>query len=427
MTSKRYLTGIDWLIHTFDHMNKQKIGRGNVFHVIFEVNSLLNVELFTRELNEFINKCDVFKGSVSRSFNLAPYWKINKNKKIEPVIISSSTIQESSELIVFFTKIFEKHDQSNDAYLYCDVVFHNEESYVSFTFSHKVFDGIGAELFVDAFEKYMEDKNSYVFENKYFEPSHLNGWIEKFKSGKQVNQKLIRLSPGRNVRVLPLGEIRDEYKFKIIQFDEEETSKIIERANKEAGYLLVMPFLLSKTVSVFNKLLNKKGIRNDNMVVPVTVNARKKGVFNKIFFNHLSFMFFSFNSKEAESPIASIKNQLYEQTKSRFADKFCNNAMLMRIFPAPILSKLLGLYSKGKMATFSFSYLGEAVNSERKLFSKAVQNVYHMPCPSVPPGIGVIINNCNGKFNLTISYLNALLDEKDAEYLVNELNEMPNE
>ena len=138
-------------------------------------------------------------------------------------------------------------------------------------------------------------------------------------------------------------------------------------------------------------------------------------------------MFFRFTNKEAENPIVSIKNQLYEQTKSKFADKFSNNAMLMRILPASVLSKLLGLYSRGKVASFSFSYLGETVFNEGKLFGKEVSSLFHLPCPSVPPGLGVFLNNYKGKFSLTISYLSTLLDDEDVAFLVNVLKEMPNE
>ncbi|MDP8266434.1 MAG: hypothetical protein P9M07_05750 [Candidatus Aceula meridiana] len=426
MTNKRYLTGIDWLIHAFDHMNQKKIGKGNVFHIVFEVNGLVNVDLFEQELNQFISSHFIFKGRAARAFNLAPYWKIDKDKEVSPVSISSRRVQEASKFIPFCIEISQKYDQSSEGYLYCDVIFHDEKSYVFFTFSHKLFDGLGAELFVDAFERYREGKQSYVFPDRRCQPSHLNRWGEKFKAGRHVNRKLLWLSPGRKVRALPIKKGKQEYQYKVIQFNENQTKKIIERADKEAGYLLIMPFLLSQAIYAFNQLFNRKGIRNDNMVVPVTVNARKKGEEREMFFNHLSFMFFKFTDKEAENPMESIKNQLYEQTKSRFSEKFSSNAMLMRIAPIPILSNLLGIYSRGKMASFSFSYLGETVFSGRKLLGKETANLFHLPVPSVPPGLGVFVNNYNGKFNLTISYLNTLLNDEDIEFLVNALREMPN-
>ena len=43
----------------------------------------------------------------------------------------------------------------------------------------------------------------------------------------------------------------------IFHFGEEESRRIIERANNEAGYLLIMPFLLAKTVGIFNELFNQ--------------------------------------------------------------------------------------------------------------------------------------------------------------------------
>ncbi len=427
INNKRYLTGIDWLIHVFDYMNHSRIGTGNAFHIILEVDGLIDGVFFERELNQFVEKHSVFKGQTAIAWNLAPYWKINNNKEIQSTRISSVQIQDIFDLIPYCRKIFRKHDHSNNNYLSCDVILHEKKSYIAFTFSHKIFDGIGAEFFLEDFRKYLDDKPGYIVQDQYCEPSHLNKWGEKFRAGKQVNQKLIWLSPGRKIRAFPIKENNEDYKYNVIQFDKEQTNKIIERANKEAGYLLIMPFLLGQAVCAFNQLLNKKGIRNGSMVVPVTVNARKKREVNKIFFNHLSFMFFRFINKEAEDPVNVIKSQLYEQTKSGLTDKFGQNAMLMRILPVSILSKLLGLYSKGTMASFSFSYLGETGLAGKRLLGKKVFNVFHLPRPSVPPGLGIFLNNYNGKMSLTISYLSELLDKDDVLFLVDKLKKMPNE
>ena len=114
MASKRYLTGIDWLVHAFDHMNEKKIGKGNVFHIVFEVNGVIDIDPFEQDLNQFISGHFVFKGRVARALNLAPYWKIDKNKEIKPVSISSHRIQEASNFISYCAEISQKYDQSSE-------------------------------------------------------------------------------------------------------------------------------------------------------------------------------------------------------------------------------------------------------------------------------------------------------------------------
>lgn len=427
MNNKRYLTGVDWLMHVFDHMNQKMIGRGNEFHFILEVEGLLDCKIFEQELNQFVEQYSIFKGHVSRALNLAPYWKINRSKKNKSIVVSAVNLQDQSDLISRCTQIFEKHCQMDTGYLQCDIIICNEKSYVAFTFSHKIFDGSGAEFFIEAFGDYIEDKQGYVFHDEYIESSHLDDWKDKFKAGKDVNRRLIELSPKGNVRAFSMGGTKSNFRFKVIHFDEGQTQKILERANNEMGYLLIMPFLLSQAVVAVNQLFDKKGIQKDGMVVPVTVNARKNDKSREMFFNHLSFIFFRFSAEAANNPAATIKNQLYDQMKVKFTDQFEKNAMLMRIAPVSILSKLLGLYSKGKIASFSFSYLGETGFTRGELFKKKVVNLFHLPCPSVPPGLGIFVNNYKGKMNLTISYLNTLLDECDVLFLVDQLKNMPNE
>ena len=422
MKNKRYLTGVDWLIHVFDHMNRKTIESGNEFHIVLKVDGVVQVDFFENDLNAFLQKYSVFKGKVARAWNLAPFWKVRQDQPIVQTATQTTEILDLSEFDLCLDGLIKKHKYDPSCYLFSDLIICKGQTFVVFTFSHKIFDGLGGELFLQTFQNFSTDRTGFKVEEQSTEPSHLDKWTEKFRSGRTINRALIKMSPERRLRSFPLDAREDSnYVFARVHFTEKESARIIEQANKKAGYLLVMPFLLARTVQIFSGLFDKRGFDKDNIVVPVTVNARKEEKkAKKMFFNHLSFLFFKFEAEEMGKPeriLTSVKEQLFDQIKNKFSKQFMDNAMLMRILPVSLLSKLLGLYSKGAMASFSFSYVGETVYKSDTFLGQPVSNLFHLPRPSVPPGLGVIFSNYKGKLNLTISYFNNIFTEEDIDYM----------
>ena len=74
--SKRYLTGIDWILHGFDCMNKRATGAGNAFQIVMELEGAPTEAEVRDSLDRFVGKFPALGGRTRRDYNLAPYWKI---------------------------------------------------------------------------------------------------------------------------------------------------------------------------------------------------------------------------------------------------------------------------------------------------------------------------------------------------------------
>ena len=74
--SKHYLTGIDWILHGFDWMNKRATGAGNTFQIVMELDAM-PVEDEARDwLDGCLGRLPLLNGRTRRDYNLAPYWAV---------------------------------------------------------------------------------------------------------------------------------------------------------------------------------------------------------------------------------------------------------------------------------------------------------------------------------------------------------------
>ena len=429
---KRYLTGIDWFVQVFDYMNKKLTGTGHVFQIIIELDGHIDDEEFVRSLKQFVSGFPVLSGKTARALNLAPYWRIPGH----PANIALSTgtfyVNNETEILPCIESKAANFLEQENAYLSCHFIFHKNTSFISLTLDHRIFDGLGGELFLNAFQEFLKDKNHYQCNVNVSASAHLSRWREKFKAGKIINRSFLKMAGMKPLRVIPIPHQKknnNKFRFKVIKFSREESKKIINKANKDAGYLLVMPYLLANTIMFMSKIFVNHGAEQGTLIVPVTIDMRQAGKkAQEIFFNHLSFLFFKIKSDEISNLpvlISIIKQQLYNQVKESFPEKFSEMALLMRILPVSLLGKVMKLYMKKQMTSFSFSYLGNSAYTHAQLFDRRIMNIFHMPRAPIPPGLGVFFHQFDGKLNATVSYLEGLLTDQDLDIITNALKALP--
>jgi len=73
---KQYLTGIDWIVHVFDYMNKRATGAGNIFQIVMELDGVPAEDEIRDSLEHCLGTFPVLNGRPRRALNLAPYWTI---------------------------------------------------------------------------------------------------------------------------------------------------------------------------------------------------------------------------------------------------------------------------------------------------------------------------------------------------------------
>jgi len=430
---KRYLTGIDWIIHALDYITKKATGAGNTSQVVLELDGSISEDDFRNCLESLTKKHPVLHGRLSRDFNLAPYWKmsfVSQCKSLPIKIYHLDDIYSNTNVFSLLEQTANLKFISNREHLFFHLIYTGNKCYVAMTFDHRLFDGRGAEAFLEILQNEWENKDNTFCDKNIIVPAesaHLCHWRRKFIAGQQVNRTFLKLGKNAPPRVLPLPASLNNrrFRFKVIPFDKHQTDLIVENAYNEAGYLMLMPYVLASTVWVIHRLFSKRNIKSGDYVVPVSIDMRPQAkVQQEVFFNHVSFLFIKILPDEADNfPILlkSIKKQIYDQIKSGLPGHFQEATLLMRILPLPILSNIMRLYLKGQIASFSFSYVGESAYKSPFFMGKKILNVLHMPRVPVPPGFGVFFHQSQNKLNAVISFLEGMLTDKEADTIVTKL------
>ncbi|MDP2863295.1 MAG: hypothetical protein Q8N95_10940, partial [Desulfobacterales bacterium] len=140
--NKRYLTGIDWLVHVLNYMTMKETGVGFMSQVVIEVAGDINAFEIGNALKIFIKKHPIVNGYFSRDINLAPYWKIPPVEKSE-ISLDAMTLKgdESFDVII---KYLEKGINTLFKNKREHIAFHlltgGGRSYIAMIFDHLLFD-----------------------------------------------------------------------------------------------------------------------------------------------------------------------------------------------------------------------------------------------------------------------------------------------
>jgi hypothetical protein len=78
---------------------------------------------------------------------------------------------------------------------------------------------------------------------------------------------------------------------------------------------------------------------------------------------------------------------------------------------------------KGELCTCFHSYTGPFAPDLTAFAGAGVANAYHLPCLGTPPGTGIFFGEHGGRINVTISWREGALDEKERQLLVAQLRE----
>jgi len=421
---KRYLTGIDWVINALDYSSRKQTGVGNISQIILELDGLLNEHEINKQLQDCLKNNPVLCGYPARALNLCPYWKISR--KVKTPTLNTHYFKEDSsfdDVLSFLGRKMSVPFKDKNEHLVFNLIFQKDKSFLGMIFDHKLLEARGAEAFLNT----LGNKLALVTKKSLEEPSHLNNWKDKFAAGKFVNRTFLNLTKGR-ARSFIKNKAHVNSEFKTVFFTPEESAKIIDNSYKTAGYLMHMPYILAKSILILHSLFEERKEPIADYLIPVSIDKRPAELVRKdIFFNHLSFFIFRINPKEANDfPVllASIKEQMYNQVKSGLPEAFSKASFLMRIAPLPLVYLFLRLMTKGEIASFSFSFVGESSYESGKFLNTQVKNIVHLPRVPYPPGIGIFFNQYQGKLNATLSYIKGIISESEINSILGALRRL---
>jgi hypothetical protein len=424
---KRYLTGIDWIVNSIDYTSKSQSGIGNHSELILELKNSPGQVVLEQTLNYFNQKFPLLTGYPSRAANLCPYWKVPKNKESQPLRLQFIKLNNGDDYLPHLANLVNTPFKNKREHLVFTLIEAGERNFLAMAFDHRILDAKGAEAFLHFFQQFYQ--NHKPLQLSLACPPHLNNWKEKFMAGRQISRFFLNLAK-QTPRILPLNLKDEPCKFKVISLDPVKASALTKRAYSRAGYLMIMPYLLAKTIQIMHQVFQEKNVPGSSYLIPVPMDMRNKDEAHKeSLFNHFSFFIFSIETAKVNDLnwlLSEIKNQMYEQVKNKVPEAIANGSFLMRIAPLALTDYFLKLMSNNNFASFAFSYLSNAYQ-QTKFMEEDVQNIFHLPRTPKPPGIGIFFNQFDNKINIAISYFDDLLSQVQVNRITKDLEALGDE
>ena len=422
--NRRYLRGIDWVVGALHEDARKKVGVGAVSQAIIEVEGSLEPEAVRSALDQISSRFPLIHGRFGRDwFNLAPYWKYSKrhNESIPLQVVDVASDAEAE--IALAGHVNKPFDSDRRHIRFMLVRIGNTRSRLGLVFDHRLLDAYGAESFFRLMHEVFQGRLEEVAPNiRVTEPAHLDYWMRRFASGKLLNRMLIELQQ-KDVCALQMPEPIKGRPARFVHepITADESSRALGRAFEEIGVPVLLPCAAARAVSALRGVFPSPGPECQQYLLFTTVNTRQPGdEWASMFLNHFSFLLFSAVSETTDIPqlANSLRDQLFSHMKDEVPAAMEDAAALGRIFPRPLVAKVINSMFKGRMCSFYFACLKESGFPEKKFMGRDVVNLVHTPLAFAPPGLNLCMTWYGDHFNLVLSYLDGAIEDSVAREIV---------
>ncbi len=295
-----------------------------------------------------------------------------------------------------------------------------------FSWSHLMVDGVGAELLLDEVDAIASDGARPGIPPIEIPPS----------DGRHYGQRWANTTPMVNYFYNLLKKpfdclgarklTKSRTKFRIFEFDAEQTRTVAARAAGLCGPLINMPFHLGVAMRAHDHVFALRGKRPESLICNVPVQQRRKGARGPIFQNHLGMFFGALAADEMGTLDAAVK-RLMEQHAQYLKEKldgcFDDLMNVMRPMPPRLHMKFIHWHMKGLFTSLFHSHTGEFASGLETFLGARIRTAFHVPGFSNPPGTGLFCNEKFGKLVVTQCWSEGALSEPERAAMIHRLAE----
>jgi len=210
-------------------------------------------------------------------------------------------------------------------------------------------------------------------------------------------------------------------RFRIVNFTEEESGAIRQRAARFTGGIFNLPFFFAAATRAHAAVFRLRGKEPASYYSPAPVQARKRWMRHPIFQNQVTILFFKLRAEEArdfESSVASLQKQFDRSVRARVEQSFATMMWWMRRLPTALYREFLLRDTGGELTSFFQSHTGEFLEGVEEFCGAPIRNGWHIPTVSQPPGSGVFFNDHKGRLTATLSWREGSLSEEEVAAMV---------
>lgn len=303
-----------------------------------------------------------------------------------------------------------------------DVVYAEHCTLVVFKWLHLLFDGRGVELALHEISRLASAPE---------EPARLQmSWGAAFETPAKIGEQYHRVQPfidrynelkttvfeSLGGAVPSPGKPRCD----TVHFNQEQTRTIRARAERLTGGIFQLPYYFAIVARAHADVFRHRHQPHMNFYAAAPIQGRRRGAKHPIFQNQPSQFYFALRHHEAHS-LEAATNAVHSQFSTLSRNKVDTSFFIMlqwlRRIPKSLYIDNIQHQTRGHLTSFFHSHTGQFMPETPAFCGAQIDDGWHIPTVSQPPGTGVFFSERNQRLTATISYRDGVLS-------VEELNRM---
>ncbi len=412
MTRHIYLNGMDHVAAGLETACRKTPGRRNHFVLALEWGAPVGETWLRSRLDALPDKVlRLLNGRRGRAWNLAPVWRCGWPRA---VVLDEAAARDVATAVRNFADL-PLPDGSGFTARRVNIA-GDPRTVLLFKFSHRLFDGAGAELFLKA----LLTGDFGALDGPVGMPAAgLDGWRKKFAAGRRLNRALLAVSRRGKIRSMRCHD--GKFAKCGMMLAECDLDMVRALALREAGPMMLAVYAIAMTARAVAGWSRSPFEEGGRLVLPVTVDCRKRGAAAvDVFFNQWGCLLFDWDVAAAHERawwIGETRRQMGAGVGARLADDFREANLPMRILPERMMGNLGQRCFQGTAGSFMFSMLNAPPWPET-IDDMRIENFRHCPAMPPSPGFGVFLNLFGNRLNLTLSYRQGVLSDEAAIPLI---------
>lgn len=366
-------------------------------------------------------------------WTLVPYWKLPKRPTSNRLFLWKETGAKSSGIPANASVVESASAWCEEALnrpmeatgrmrnLHVDLIYLAQGgALLVLTWSHLLFDGKGAEMLAGYLAR-AEPLKITVPAKPPARPMR-----ERLARARPVVEHLFQIARHNYRSLSGPRSLPGRLRFQVTELTSEQSALAGQRASTYAHPLLSMAFYLASAARAHRRIFLARGEDPPHYVVSIPVQVRKKGRSENVFHNTVSILFFHFDREHLESlhdATKAAQEQFETMTRDRLDRSFEEVLDLMRRLPSTAYMKFVGVQFSGEITSFFHSFTGDFSVPMETFFGARVQQVFHVPAVSAPPGTGVFVGCWRGRMYVTVSWRDTACTKAEASALLNSMVE----
>ena len=427
--TRRYLTGIDWIVGAMNHDARKSHGAGAISQAILDLGGRLEEGELRGAIDLVSTRFPLIQGKVARDwFNLAPYWKVPRASPAKlPLRVIDLAPQADDQAQLLLTEHVNQPLANETEHLrFLLVRLGDTRSRLGMVFDHRLLDAHGAESVLRLIDLAWRGKLEEVAPKvRVTEPAHLDQWSRRFESGKLLNRMFYKIRKEEvSALAMPKAGAQRPVRFVHASLTKAETDAFVERVAEEISMPIVLPSAAARAVLALRKVLPRMPLAGTQCLLFTTITLRQpQEEWESLFFNPFAFLIFTTPDLPAQGMpqmALDFRDQLFELMRQGVPAAMLEASALGRIFPLPIISRVAREIGKGRLCSLYFACIKETGFNQQSFLGLNVANLVHTPLAFCPPGLNLCMTTFDGRFNLVLAYVEGTLDETQATGIMRE-------